>query len=169
MRLPRYRLRSLLALVTLLALLLGCLFGGWAKPLFIGLSLPSDEWEILQETVATKQGGWARQITCYAIDPAAFRVEVRGKEGHSQRVVLAGDGTGMLGLRILRIRVAVVEGTVEIREDATDEVVLRGPLDAASDWPSANLAARTSRGSRGMVESIEPGVTLEAVAPNGVR
>lgn len=106
MRLPRYRLRSLLALVTLVALLLGCLFGGWAKLLFIGLSLRSDEWEIHQETVATKQGGWARQITCYAIDPVAFLVEVRDKEVNSQRVVLAGDGTGMLGLRRLRIRVA---------------------------------------------------------------
>jgi hypothetical protein len=169
MRIPRYGLRTLLALVTLVALFLGCFFGGWARPLFIGVSLRSDEWEVHQETVATEQGGWARRITCYAIDPAAFRVEVRDKDGGLQRVVLAGDGTGMLGLRTLRIRVAVADRTMEIREDATDKIVLRCPVDAARDWPNRKLAPRTSRGSRGMAESIEPGATVEVATAGGMR
>lgn len=163
MKLPRYRLRTLLALVTVVAVCLGCWFGGIGRIVFIALSLEPGGWQVQSETVFSGPGKSEQRVTCYTIDPASFEIAFEDETGEKRSVQLEGNGTGLIGLRWLQLRVAIRDGELQVREEPSNAVVVRHRV-GGSDWPKRDLGRRTSGGwaSRGVakIENLAPGVWL---------
>src|SRR5262245_23817751 len=110
MRMPRYSLRTLIALVRVLALLLGCWFAGWCEPLIMALALQRDQWNVQYENVPLRNGRGEQRVRCYVIDPAAFQLSSRNVSGEERIITLKGRRVGPLGIRMLNIRLAVIDG-----------------------------------------------------------
>lgn len=160
MKLPRYRLKTLIAGITLIGLLLGCLFGGWSEPLLIGLSLQPGETQVYESTKEVAPGRWERLVRCYTIDPAEFVLEIVDEDGKRHEVVAKGHGVRFVGLRWLHIQIVVREGELQIRDAASGEEIVKNVSVAEENWPASHERDGQSSGGRGVGFYLGPGSWL---------
>ena len=160
MRFPRYRLRTLIAGVTLIGLLLGCVFSGWAEPLLIGLSLKPGETQVYETTIEVAPDRWERLVRCYTIDPAQFVLEIVEQDGKRREVVVGGHGTRLVGLRWLQMQIAVRDGELRIRDATSGEEIIGNASAGNENWPTSHEGDGQTSGGRGSGFNVGPGVWL---------
>lgn len=166
---PRYSLRMLIAGITLVALLLGCVFGGWADSCLIALSLEPSETKVYEQTIEVSSGRWERLVRCYTIDPAEFVLEIVDINGKRREIVVDGNGTPFVGLRWLQMRIVIQNGELGIRDAISGKEIVHKIPTRNGSWPEKLDGDSESSGMRGIVFDIAPGVWLYTVHTDASR
>jgi hypothetical protein len=159
MRIPRYRLRTLIAGITLIGVVLGCVFGGWAESCLIALSLDPGESRVFEETVEGPTGQRERLIRRYTIDPGELVLNIDGEPGKTVEIVAESHDIPYMGLRWLRMSISIRNGELRVGDATSGREIYRGATQN-EDWPGAGLHDSESVAERGIGFNLAPGVWM---------